>query len=63
MFWALKGATRRPSCLNMRHSAVTRTLFPTDDDVPFSKHLRDVYSFLHGFATTEMAWLNAAPVD
>lgn len=35
----------------------------TDDDVPFSKHLRDVYSFLHGFATTEMAWLNAAPVD
>jgi acyl-CoA dehydrogenase len=35
----------------------------SDDDVPFSKHLRDVYSFLHGFATTEMALLNGAPVD
>jgi hypothetical protein len=33
----------------------------TDDDVPFGKHLRDVYSFLHGFATTEMALLNGAP--
>ena len=32
-----------------------------DDDVPFGKHLRDVYSFLHGFATTEMAFLNGAP--
>jgi alkylation response protein AidB-like acyl-CoA dehydrogenase len=32
-----------------------------DDDVPFGKHLRDVYSFLHGFATTEMALLNGAP--
>ena len=35
----------------------------SDDDVPFGKHLRDVYSFLHGFATTEMALLNGAPVD
>jgi len=33
-----------------------------DDDVPFGKHLRDIYSFLHGFATTEMAFLNGAPV-
>ncbi len=32
-----------------------------DDDVPFGKHLRDVYCFLHGFATTEMALLNGAP--
>ena len=32
-----------------------------DDDVPFGKHLRDIYSFLHGFATTEMAFLNGAP--
>ena len=35
----------------------------TDDDVPFGKHLRDVYSFLHGFATTEMALLNGAPTE
>ncbi len=33
-----------------------------DDDVPFGKHLRDIYTFLHGFATTEMAFLNGAPV-
>jgi alkylation response protein AidB-like acyl-CoA dehydrogenase len=33
----------------------------TDDDVPFAKHLRDVYCMLHGFATTEMALLNGAP--
>jgi acyl-CoA dehydrogenase len=32
-----------------------------DDDVPFGKHLRDIYTFLHGFATTEMAFLNGAP--
>ena len=35
----------------------------TDDDVPFGKHLRDVYCYLHGFATTEMALLNGAPVE
>ena len=33
-----------------------------DDDVPFGKQLRDIYTFLHGFATTEMAFLNGAPV-
>jgi len=27
------------------------------------KHLRDVYCYLHGFATTEMALLNGAPVE
>ena len=34
MFWALKGATLQPSWRKMRHSADTRTLFPTDEAVP-----------------------------
>jgi alkylation response protein AidB-like acyl-CoA dehydrogenase len=32
-----------------------------DDDVPIQKYLRDVYTFLHGFATTEVALLIGAP--
>ena len=34
MFCALKGATRKPSCRNMRQKADTKTLFPTWDAVP-----------------------------
>jgi alkylation response protein AidB-like acyl-CoA dehydrogenase len=32
-----------------------------DDDVPVQKYLRDIYTFLHGFATTEVALLIGAP--
>jgi hypothetical protein len=35
MFWALKGATRSPLRAKMRHRAAVRTLFPTDEDVPW----------------------------
>ena len=35
MFCALNGATRKPSCLKMRHSAATSKLLPTDDIVPW----------------------------
>ena len=31
MFWLLKGATRRPSCRKMRHSAVASRLLPAPD--------------------------------
>ncbi len=34
IFCALNGATLSPCCLKIRHSAVTRTLFPTEDPVP-----------------------------
>src|ERR1041385_4651254 len=34
MFWDLNGATRIPRCLKMRHSAVTRMLFPACEAVP-----------------------------
>jgi alkylation response protein AidB-like acyl-CoA dehydrogenase len=30
-------------------------------DMPIQKYLRDVYTFLHGFATTEVAMLIGAP--
>ena len=36
MFWALKGATERPSCRKMRHSAAVSTLLPTDEAVPWT---------------------------
>ncbi len=36
MFWALNGATRRPWSAKMRQRAVTRTLLPTDEAVPWS---------------------------
>jgi alkylation response protein AidB-like acyl-CoA dehydrogenase len=32
-----------------------------DDDFPIQKYLRDVYTFLHGFSTTEVALLIGAP--
>ena len=32
-----------------------------DDDFPISKYVRDVYTFLHGFSTTEVALLIGAP--
>jgi alkylation response protein AidB-like acyl-CoA dehydrogenase len=32
-----------------------------DVDIPIQKYLRDVYTFLHGFATTEVALLIGAP--
>ena len=32
-----------------------------DDDFPISKYLRDTYTFLHGFSTTEVALLIGAP--
>lgn len=32
-----------------------------DDDVPIQKYLRDVYTFLHGFATTDVALMIGAP--
>lgn len=31
------------------------------DDMPVQKYLRDIYTVLHGFATTEVAWLIGAP--
>src|SRR5258708_37691974 len=34
MFWALKGATRRPRRANKRHSPATRVLLPAVDAVP-----------------------------
>ena len=34
MFWALKGATRMPSWLKMRHKAVTSRVFPTSEPDP-----------------------------
>src|SRR3990172_5033768 len=34
MFWDLKCATRRPSCLRMRQRAATSTLLPTEEAVP-----------------------------
>ena len=30
-------------------------------DFPIQKYLRDVYTFLHGFSTTEVALLIGAP--
>jgi hypothetical protein len=35
MFCDLYGATLKPSCLKMRHSAATMMLFPTDEPVPW----------------------------
>jgi alkylation response protein AidB-like acyl-CoA dehydrogenase len=32
-----------------------------DDDMPVRKYLRDVYTFLHGFATTDVALMIGAP--
>jgi hypothetical protein len=34
MFWDLNGATRSPRRRHIRHKAVTKRLFPTDDAVP-----------------------------
>ena len=34
MFWDLKGATRRPRLLRMRHRAATRVLLPEWEVVP-----------------------------
>ena len=36
MFCALNGATFNPCCLKIRQSAVTRTLFPTEEPVPWT---------------------------
>lgn len=33
----------------------------SDDDVPVQKYMRDIFTFVHGFATTEVAWLIGAP--
>jgi alkylation response protein AidB-like acyl-CoA dehydrogenase len=36
-------------------------LATADDDVPVQKYMRDIYTFLHGFATTEVALMIGAP--
>ena len=44
MFWLLKGATRRPSCRKMRHSAVASRLLPAPDIVPCTIMQRAIYT-------------------
>ena len=49
------------SIASKSHRPVRRLWAPGTTTSPSSKYLRDVYTFLHGFSTTEVALLIGAP--
>src|SRR5438045_1184351 len=59
MFCALNGATRQPLRANMRHSAATSRLLPTDEPVPMIMSVFAVIGMLQLFAKKRRSHLAA----
>ncbi|MFC2007227.1 acyl-CoA dehydrogenase family protein [Chloroflexota bacterium] len=57
----IKGFTDEMAVSIVNHMVIIFGGMSTDKSMPIEKYLRDIYTTLHGYSTTEMAWLAGAP--